>query len=173
MKKIITVVLWVFMMQLQHSVVAQITHVVYADGITATAATATVAAAKALKVAKGKTKTDYGTIGGVGTALKTSTSWLGTPTAWIDFDLYEDLCSGYKSPGKKTLCNARKDYLQASYETVLDLVSVSTKEKINNGVIEQIWEKYASICNLILKDLDRMRKEAEETSALSAFGYKK
>lgn len=173
MKKILTLVLLVYLMNVQKAMAQIPLAPGYTDFISM-AATAGVASASASLLSKKTTASlEYGAVTAVSSTEIAGVGWLGSPRVWVDFGKYTTLCDGYRSPGKKTLCNARKQYLEDSYVAVLDLLKISTKEKLKNGVIEQIWEKYASICNLILKDLDQMREEAEETEILSHIKYKR
>lgn len=81
-------------------------------------------------------------------------------------------CDQYSTFTKKTKCNNRLDYLEESYDVVRDIMDIKSKIELRNGYKAQIFEKYASICNVILKDLDRMHSDAQNTFNLTEHNYK-
>jgi len=98
---------------------------------------------------------------------------LATPTSHIDFTAYSTLCNTYfLSPGKKYKCRKRLDYLKESHDVVFNLLSISTRNKIRKGIGEQIWFKYASICTIILRDLKKLKREADDSTILNFYNYK-
>lgn len=97
------------------------------------------------------------------------------PIQRINFNnirLNNNPCDQYITFTKKNQCNTRLDYLEESYDIALEVLNINPKNDLRNGMKEQIWEKYASICNVILKDIRRMQSEASDTYQLRTQKYK-
>ncbi|GAA4277189.1 hypothetical protein [Aquimarina mytili] len=80
----------------------------------------------------------------------------------IDYIRYRNMCNAYLNPFKKRKCTNRFNYLKEAHTQVMDLMKVHTSSQINQGVKEQIVEKYASITNTIFNELEQMKIQAEK-----------
>ena len=135
------------------------------------AAGAETLAAQALGKVKNNTAKGFATTAATSTIEILGQARLGLPTSWVNFLEYEGLCDVYRSPGKKKLCNARYTYLQQAFVNTFTLIATPPAHAMTEGRKDLIKEKYASICNLITKDLDRMRTTAEEDTKYSSLKY--
>lgn len=83
------------------------------------------------------------------------------PINYLD---YKDVCTYYINPFKKRACQNKYNYLVGAHQQALGLVmaGVTTINNVNQGVKEQIGEKYVHITNVILKELEDMKHHAEK-----------
>ena len=93
---------------------------------------------------------------------KTRLNFNTNSTAYINYLEYSNVCNNYFNPFKKQRCLNRYNYLKQAHMQILELIQVSTSSKINQGVKELIGEKYTSITNTILNELEQMKNKAEE-----------
>lgn len=82
--------------------------------------------------------------------------------AFINYFKYDKMCSSYLNPFKKSKCRNRYNYLKNAHQKILELVSIPAMNSVNNGVREQITQKYTHITNMILKELEMMKIKAEK-----------
>ncbi|UOB18426.1 hypothetical protein [Abyssalbus ytuae] len=82
--------------------------------------------------------------------------------ARIDYLDYKGMCNSYLNPFKKKACQNRYNYLKEAHYQVLQLMNIYTNSKINVGVKELIGEKYTSITNTIIQELETMKQEAQK-----------
>ncbi|MBQ4820591.1 hypothetical protein [Aquimarina sp. MMG016] len=91
-------------------------------------------------------------------------------SAFINYIDYETMCNNYINPFKRSKCTDRYNYLKNAHITVATfLVANRTTLPMNNGINDQIREKYVSITNTILTELEIMKKEAEKNAFLLSF----
>ncbi|MEO0526989.1 MAG: hypothetical protein AAFZ89_07175 [Bacteroidota bacterium] len=79
---------------------------------------------------------------------------------------YTKLCDGFLNPlsHEKTKCIKKRDYLIEAARIANRVVNKKTSYKLNNGVIDQIGEKYLSIINTIQYELELMEIENDKRS---------
>lgn len=140
---------------------------VYADPSTASATAIEAGTSGTLMGLRNKTasswkKSSLGTL-----AEEGGRSSLRKPEIEIDFSPYEDLCDVYFNNKKKGLCEAKMKYLKDSYDLVYEILETGTKNDVRKGVQDQIWERYASICNTITQELEAMKRATQKNKKLN------
>jgi len=96
-----------------------------------------------------------------------SRTLLESPKKRIQFHDYKNVCNTYLNPFKKKKCNDKITYLNNAEQLTYDMITNSTKYKINNGLKKQIQQKYIDIHNRILRELEFIKQEAEKAQVLS------
>ncbi len=76
---------------------------------------------------------------------------------------YRDICNDFVNPFKKNKCIKKKEYLMYSFKVLYDTYSSGRfLDRVNIGVKEQILEKYISISNILITELEDMKNKAEK-----------
>ncbi len=91
---------------------------------------------------------------------KTNLNFNDFTSAGINPLKYRNTCSSYLNPFKRKACQNKVNYLLGAHKEIVNLMRVSTSNKINQGVKELIGEKYTSITNKILLELEQVKNEA-------------
>ncbi len=85
----------------------------------------------------------------------------GVTINYSDYMDANDICMGYLGLKSRSDCYNKKNYLMYAHKTMLYFLMTTTVNRVNNGVMEQINEKYVSITNTIYKELEAMKRESE------------
>ncbi len=112
-----------------------------------------------------RTTAVYGTTAALATTEKqTRTRFTFNPmtSAFINYLDYSSMCNDYLNPFSKAKCTNKYNYLKNAHQKILQLVSTPLLNKMNNGVREQIMEKYTHITNTILGELEMLKYKAEK-----------
>ncbi len=77
------------------------------------------------------------------------------------------LCEAYILGRKKTMCKQRIEYLRSVNQTMfVFLYGARTKHKIPNGTVDKIIHEYSSIHDVLIAELEIIRKEVEKEAPL-------
>jgi len=136
------------------------------DGFTAGAVIAETVAASILKKKKLKTTDEWRKTTAATIIERSGRYRLDVPKRHIDFFQYANVCRTYISPTKKKKCKQKMAYLKESHDVVFNLLLARPKHLVRKGVGDQIWEKYASICSIIKRELEETRLKAEKDDKL-------
>ncbi|UOB16665.1 hypothetical protein [Abyssalbus ytuae] len=144
----------------------------YIDPTGAAALGAEAAAAEALKKAKSETSKEWVSTS-VGTVAEISgTTTLGKPVRYVHFIKYANMCDSFVNNKKRKLCEEKVQYLRHSHDIVYELLNVEPLYEMRKGVRDLIWEKYASISNIIIKELEKIKRETEKEDKKRDLKYK-
>ncbi|CAZ97245.1 hypothetical protein [Zobellia galactanivorans] len=128
-------------------------------------------AANSVDKSKRETSKSWGTtIIGSG-AEKAGLTSLGKPVRYVHFINYANMCDSYSNGRQKKFCEERVKYLKHSHDVVFELLSVSPRHKMRKGVRDLIWEKYASISIMIIKELEIIKRESEKEDGERDINY--
>lgn len=115
---------------------------------------------------KGWQKTGIGTL-----AEETARESLRDPVRRIHFIDYANMCDVYINGKKRKLCEAKIKYLKKSHDVVYNMLNTGTLNDVRKGTQDQIWEKYASICNIITQELEAVKRSTEKRQKLKYLKY--
>ena len=79
---------------------------------------------------------------------------------------YRLICNSYLNPVKKNKCKKRVTYLLSAHKLVYETYSISSTSNMRRGVAEQIQEKYITISNLLLIELEKIKMKSEKGFSL-------
>ncbi|QCX00666.1 hypothetical protein FGM00_11315 [Aggregatimonas sangjinii] len=84
---------------------------------------------------------------------------LERPPQLIDWNEYGGICKYFLNPIKIANCKRKKAFLEESEAVIYDFLmsAANNSNKMNSGVQEQIYQKYVSMINRILLELDAMQ----------------
>ncbi len=119
-------------------------------------------AANILENVKKNTRNEWGKTSLATVAEKNGTTTLGKPIRYVHFIKYANMCDYYVNDKKEKLCDEKVAYLRNSHDIVFDLLHVEPLFEMRKGVKDLIWEKYASISNIIIKELEKIKREIEK-----------
>lgn len=123
------------------------------------------AAARTVQAAAARTAAAYASTTAITTLLElTSRTRLDPFIEPLNYFEYQDVCTYYLNPFRKQICENKYHYLIEAHSMVVALMiaGTGTVNKINQGVKEQIGQKYAHITNIILKELEDLKHTAEK-----------
>ncbi len=115
------------------------------------------------------TQLDMGSLAVPSNFIDWSRSSLGMPIKRINFIEYIGVCNSYVNPFKKRKCHRMVTYLQRANTTVLDVLKTQTTYRVNNGIKKQIQQKYTSIHNMIIRELELIKQESEKDNLFAKF----
>lgn len=121
-------------------------------------------AAKNLESAVKKTSLEYAKVTLVNMKEKSSRSrhnFDSKGSAFIKYKDYKNVCNYYWNPFNKRKCQNKFNYLTSAHKQVLRIMKFNTYSYVNEGVKEQIGEKYTAITHAILRELEEMKNIAE------------
>jgi len=134
----------------------------YADPLALAATSGELAAAEGLRSAKAKTTAEWAKSAITSIIENKGRYRLRTPIRRIHFFKYTHVCGIYVNPTKTRKCTKKMTFIKKTHDAVYDFLLAQTKHEINTGVGDQIWEKYASICEILTKELEAEKTKAEK-----------
>jgi len=82
---------------------------------------------------------------------------------------YITLCDNFVGGAlnrKKKLCIEKRDYIIKASKVVTDLINNGTRFPVNNGIEDQINQRYTEIINMLNDELNKMQLEKERRSVV-------
>jgi|GEM_PF-6919239 len=82
---------------------------------------------------------------------------------------YTTLCNNFVGGAlnrKQQLCIAKRDYIIEASRVVTELINKGTRFPVNNGIADQINQRYTEITNMLNYELAQMQLEKERRSVV-------
>lgn len=90
--------------------------------------------------------------------------------ALINFSEYSNVCSPYLNPVKKSRCRKKLEYIKTANSVLENLYIAGIGIKINRGNREKLDEGFLNTLNFLIRELDKMKYEAEQSNLFLKLG---
>lgn len=162
MKNILTIVVLLFMISAIKAQIPIPVKPTYVDPGNRIAVKAEVRAADKLQSAKNQTRNAwYLKVEPTTQMVEEGKTILGKPVKYVYFEKYDNMCEAFIGK-EEELCEEKLKYLKQSHDLVFDLLSIEPLYRMRKGVKDLIWEKYASISKIIIRELEKIKLESEK-----------
>ncbi|MEE1964579.1 hypothetical protein V1387_17965 [Allomuricauda taeanensis] len=88
---------------------------------------------------------------------------------FINYADYQGMCNYYLAPYKRNECNNKLNYIKEAHLKILSLLQLSNTGSINQGIKEQILEKYTSVTNKLFMELEQLKNQVDKETYYRQF----